>query len=226
MGLRIKPEFRLDAYHTIFFEVGLITVLCIFIAAFRYNFGTERVNAYFDIKEVNEYLFTGAESIAIPSLNEITLPPPPRPHVAFDAPEDEIIEDLDVDLGLANELIPKSSIEIPVSLLLEEDWDEDFVFVAVQQLPELIGGLASLRDEIQYPEMARRRGIEGRVFVQFIVNEQGKVEDPKVIRGIGGGCDEEVYNAIKKMRFRPGMQRGRTVRVQFTISVLFRLYYY
>lgn len=226
MGLRINPEFRLDAYHTIFFEVGLIAILCIFIAAFRYNFGTERVNTYFDIREENEYLFTGAELIAVPGLTEITLPPPPRPHVVFDAPEDEIVEDLDVDLGLDNELILKSSIEIPVSLLLEEDWDEEFVFVAVQQLPELIGGLASLRNEIQYPEMARRRGIEGRVFVQFIVNEQGKVEDPKVIRGIGGGCDEEVYNAVKKMRFRPGMQRGRTVRVQFTISVLFRLYYY
>jgi len=226
LGFRLKPEFRLDAYHTIFFEVALIVVLCVFVTAFRFNFGSERVNEFPDFEETYEVYFSGAESIAIPRSAEISLPPPPRPIVDFEQPEDEIVEDLDLDLGLDNELILRSSVEIPVSLLLEDDYDEDIVFVAVQQLPELIGGLASLRNEIQYPEMARRRGIEGRVFVQFIVNEEGKVEDPKVIRGIGGGCDEEVYNAVKNMRFRPGMQRGRTVRVQFTISVLFRLYYY
>ena len=71
--------------------------------------------------------------------------------------------------------------------------------------------------------MARRAGIEGRVTVQFIVNEAGQVENPRVIRGIGGGCDEAALEAVKKAKFTPGMQRGRPVRVQFSLPVIFRL---
>jgi periplasmic protein TonB len=95
--------------------------------------------------------------------------------------------------------------------------------VVVEQMPELIGGLAELQSRIRYPEMARRAGIEGRVYVQFIVNERGEVEDPRVIRGIGGGCDEEAIRAVQQAQFRPGMQRGRPVRVQYSLPIVFRL---
>jgi protein TonB len=71
--------------------------------------------------------------------------------------------------------------------------------------------------------MARKAGIEGRVTVQFIVNEQGKVENAQVVRGIGGGCDEEALKAIRAAEFEPGMQRGRPVRVQYALSINFRL---
>ncbi|NBC05092.1 MAG: TonB family protein, partial [Bacteroidetes bacterium] len=99
---------------------------------------------------------------------------------------------------------------------------EDF-FVVVEEMPELIGGLASIQKNITYPEMARRAGIEGRVYVQFIVNEQGEVERPKVIRGIGGGADEEALRAVKQAKFKPGIQRGQPVRVQYSLPVVFRL---
>jgi protein TonB len=104
----------------------------------------------------------------------------------------------------------------------EEEPEEDF-FVVVEEMPELIGGLASIQSNIEYPEMARRAGIEGRVYVQFIVNERGEVEDPRVIRGIGGGADKEALRAVRQAKFRPGMQRGRPVRVQYSLPVVFRL---
>src|SRR5699024_9863080 len=101
--------------------------------------------------------------------------------------------------------------------------EEESFFVVVEQMPTLIGGLAELQKGITYPEMARRAGIEGRVIVQFIVNEQGKVEDPRVIRGIGGGCDEEALRAVRKASFKPGRQRGKPVRVQYSLPVIFKL---
>lgn len=100
--------------------------------------------------------------------------------------------------------------------------DEDY-FVVVEEMPELIGGLAAIQRNIQYPEMARRAGIEGRVYVQFIVNENGDVEDSRVIRGIGGGADEEALRAVRQAKFKPGIQRGQPVRVQYSLPVVFRL---
>jgi len=90
-------------------------------------------------------------------------------------------------------------------------------------MPELIGGLGELQSKIRYPEMARRAGIEGRVFIQFIVNEQGQVENPRVMRGIGGGADEEALRVVSQAQFKPGMQRGRPVRVQYSLPIFFRL---
>jgi len=102
------------------------------------------------------------------------------------------------------------------------DDPEDY-FVVVEEMPELIGGLASIQQQIRYPEMARRAGIEGRVYVQFIINEQGDVERPRVIRGIGGGADEEALRVVSQARFKPGLQRGQPVRVQYSLPIFFRL---
>lgn len=90
-------------------------------------------------------------------------------------------------------------------------------------MPALIGGLASLQQNISYPNMARKAGIEGRVIVQFVVTEQGTVENPQVIRGIGGGCDKEALRAVTTAKFEPGRQRGKAVRVQYSLPVTFRL---
>ncbi|MEX2601735.1 MAG: energy transducer TonB [Balneolaceae bacterium] len=101
--------------------------------------------------------------------------------------------------------------------------EEDDFFTVVEEMPELIGGLAVLMDELSYPERARRAGIEGRVFVQFIVNEQGRVERPRVIRGIGAGCDEEALRVVSQAQFNPGLQNGQPVRVQYSLPIVYQL---
>ncbi|WP_103664493.1 M56 family metallopeptidase [Gracilimonas amylolytica] len=104
-------------------------------------------------------------------------------------------------------------------------FDDDLgdYFVVVEEMPKLIDGMASIQSKIEYPAMARQAGIEGRVTVQFIVNEQGDVENPQVVRGIGGGADEEALRVVKQAKFEPGIQRGRAVRVQYALSINFRL---
>jgi protein TonB len=101
--------------------------------------------------------------------------------------------------------------------------DEQEVFAVVEQAPKLKGGYASLLNAIQYPEEARLKNIEGRVFVQFIIDTEGKVRTPEVIRGIGYGCDEAALEAVKQLEFEPGVQRGRTVNVRYSLPIVFKL---
>ena len=90
-------------------------------------------------------------------------------------------------------------------------------------LPKMVGGLPALFANIEYPNQAKANGIEGKVEVEFTVNELGMVENINIINGIGGGCDEEVVRALKKTRFSPAIQNGRFVKVKLSQSILFEL---
>jgi TonB family protein len=97
------------------------------------------------------------------------------------------------------------------------------VYVVTDKMPELIGGLASIQSRVQYPELARKAGIEGRVYVQFVVDKKGNDVDPKVVKGIGGGCDQVALNAVKQARFNPGYKDGKPVQVKYAIPIVFKL---
>jgi len=217
VGSHKRPEISRHDDYPIFYEIGLIVVLLLFILAFRYNFGENVPDVYNPEVHKEELLVLDDHFIElkeIPKTNPVEAPPPPpHPRLPAPIPEDDIIEDhIEEELLYRNttELRLSNPIDLPPLPKKEPELeDEDVIFVIVQRMPELIGGLKSVRNEITYTERAIRQGIEGRVFVQFIVNEDGNVESPEVIRGIGHGCDVEVVNAIKKIRFRPGMQRGQ-----------------
>ncbi|MEX0944213.1 MAG: energy transducer TonB [Balneolaceae bacterium] len=214
---RKKPDADLRNYHTIFLELGLLFTLVLFIVAVRMDLTSlapEEVTL--DEQEIVEM-----EEI-IQTRQIETPPPPPRPPVPVEVPNDEILEDVDIDIGGDLDLGGQLSMPPPPPPPQEEEPEEDF-FVVVEEMPELIGGLGELQRQIKYPEMARRAGIEGRVFIQFIVNERGEVENPIVMRGIGGGADEEALRVVSQAKFTPGMQRGRPVRVQYSLPIYFRL---
>ncbi len=100
--------------------------------------------------------------------------------------------------------------------------EEPSFFVAVEEMPELIGGLAQLQSRIKYPDIAKRVGVEGKVLIQALVDEKGDVVSVKTLKGIGAGCDEEAMNAVKDSKFVPGKQRGKNVKVQVTIPIVFK----
>ncbi len=99
---------------------------------------------------------------------------------------------------------------------------EPAFFVAVEEMPELVGGIKGLQNKIVYPEIAKRVGIEGKVLVQAIVDENGKVISTSTIKGIGAGCDEVAMDAVRNSKFTPGKQRGKNVKVQVTIPIVFK----
>ena len=96
-------------------------------------------------------------------------------------------------------------------------------FVAVEEMPEPIGGIQAIQSKIVYPEIAKRAGVEGKVYVLAFVDEHGTVADAKIIKGIGAGCDEAALNAVIQTKFKPGKQRGVPVKVQVSIPIIFRL---
>lgn len=97
------------------------------------------------------------------------------------------------------------------------------VFVAVEQMPELIGGIRGLQQQITYPEGARRSGAEGRVIVTFEVSREGEVDDAEVLKGVSDPLDAEALRVVREAEFRPGRQRGEPVRVKLSLPVTFRL---
>jgi len=105
---------------------------------------------------------------------------------------------------------------------IEENKEPTF-FVAVEEMPQPIGGLQGIQSKITYPEIAKRAGVEGKVFIRAYVDETGTVVHAEVVKGIGGGCDEAALDAIMNTKFTPGKQRGKPIKVQVTVPVLFKL---
>lgn len=219
--IRTEPKKNLRNYYTIFLEIGLIGALLILTILTRIHFTPSET----EIPVVQEQEAIQMEEIVQTKQIE-KVPPPPRPPVPVAVPNDEIIEDVNIDINA--DLDFDKQLDLPPAPPKQaeegqdEEEEEDF-FVLVQQMPELIGGIAGLQEKIKYPENAIRANIEGRVYVQFIVNEKGEVENPRIVRGIGGGCDEEALRVIKTAKFKPGLQRGRPVRVQYNLPIIFRL---
>ncbi len=100
---------------------------------------------------------------------------------------------------------------------------EDIYFVAVEDMPEPIGGIKGIQEKIHYPEIAKLAGIEGRVYVKAFIDEKGNVTNAEIIKGIGAGCNEEALKAVRETKFIPGRQRGKAVKVQVSIPILFKL---
>lgn len=97
------------------------------------------------------------------------------------------------------------------------------VFGVVEEMPELIGGQSGLQERLQYPSVAERAGIEGRVTVEFVVNKLGDPDSSRVIRGIGGGCDAESLRLVQTTKWEPGKQRGELACVRMSLPVIFKL---
>ena len=105
---------------------------------------------------------------------------------------------------------------------------DDEVFVVVEEQAEFPGGMeamyAYIVKNLKYPEAAKEKGIEGRVFVQFVIEKDGSISNVKILRGIGGGCDEAAKEMVEKMpKWKPGKQKGKPVRFQFTLPIKFEL---
>lgn len=215
---RKKDNVDLRNYYNVYLQVGLAITLLTMIVMFRANL---------DFGGGVDFEITEQETIEMEEVvqteQQAKPPPPPRPPVPVEVPNDEIIDDSDLNLDASLDLDMALDLPPPPPAAKKVEEEEPEIFLVVEQDPELIGGLEGLQRSIRYPEIARKAGIEGRVFVQFVVDEKGNVIDPVVTRGIGGGCDEAALDAVRKAKFKPGKQRGRAVKVQYSLPVTFRL---
>ncbi len=185
-----------------------------------------------------------AEFINMAKPKEDAPPPPPPPppaaleqKVKFVAPvvtTEEVVETPDIfnqdDLNkkpIEAVAVEEAVAAAPKEQVIEVE-EKKPIFTIVEEMPSFPGGdeprIKFLRDNIVYPQMAKENNIQGTVYVSFVVNSNGKVIDVKLLRGIGGGCDEEAVRVVKLMPpWNPGKQNGKSVRVQFNMPIRFTL---
>lgn len=197
-------------------EISLIIALGIMIVSFKFFPKFERetiaIDAPQELIDVEDVEATKQEQAP---------PPPPKPPIPIEAPTDDVLEDVEIE---STELDESATVAAPPPPPVEEEEDtEPVFFVAVEEMPEPIGGIAAIQSKIVYPEIAKRAGVQGRVFVKAYVDEAGRVTKVELIRGIGAGCDEAAMDAVNSVMFSPGKQRGKAVKVQVTVPVLFKL---
>jgi len=164
----------------------------------------------------------------------IEAPPPLKSTIKFTPPvikPDEQVQDefvtvdelKDVDPGLSTEEGNPEGVDYSLIEVEEKVEEAPTYFVAVEEMPEPIGGIKAIQEKITYPEIAKRAGVEGKVYILAFVDEEGNVTKTQVIKGIGAGCDEAALDAVKKTKFKPGKQRGKPVKVQVSIPIVFKL---
>ena len=168
-------------------------------------------------------LFTMEEEIEMEIPPTTQPPPPPPPPVV----QIEIVKDEDI---IQEEEIPEVEIDEDEDIdldIIDEEIDEEEVFIIVDDQPEFPGGNMALfnfiNKNIKYAHQAIEMEIEGMVVVQFVVNKKGEINDVKILKSLGGGCDEEALRIVKGMpKWKAGRQHGRPVNVSFKLPFRFQ----
>ncbi|RLD24587.1 MAG: energy transducer TonB [Bacteroidetes bacterium] len=226
MEARKNPKYDLRQYKALFFNIGLVVSLLMVIGAFEWRFYDDQ-----DIMSNGTSSIDFVEAMNIP-VTEQPPPPPPKAlkNIKIIAVEDieEIEEEIQInlDIEMTEDMVVDKLPEVIIEEVEEEDFDE--IFVIVEQNPVPSGGMgkfyAHVYENIKYPRQAQTLRIEGKVFIQFVVGKDGKLTDIEVIRGIGGGCDEEAIRVIKNAPdWKAGKQRGKPVRVKMVLPITFRI---
>ena len=226
MEIKKSPRANLEDKKLTFTLVGLVLALLVILIVINYkSYDKQNLDAFARQVEVMEE-----------EMVEITKQEQPKPQIQAPKPQvtqiqvvdnEAEVEDLDINAEVdQNEVIEEYVYEAPE--IEEEEIEEEEVFKSVEEQPEFPGGTAKLLEYVQknlkYPMMARESDIQGRVFVGFIVEKDGSITNVQVLRGIGGGCDEEAVRVVQSLpKFKPGKQRGNPVRVQYTLPIVFRL---
>jgi len=217
VALRKNPKADLKKKYTRVFETSLIIVLVLLIAAFKYF---PRIQGQ-KLKVQGPQELVDVEDI-VNTKQETAPPPPPKPPIPIEAPSDEVLDDVEIEDTELDENAQVNTPPPPPPKVEEEEAAPQF-FVAVEEMPKPIGGIAAIQKRIVYPEIAKRAGVQGRVFIKAFVDENGNVVKAEVIKGIGAGCDEAAIKAVMATKFKPGKQRGKPVKVQVSIPILFKL---
>ena len=228
MEIKKTPKADLENKKSTWMLAGYVIVLAFMFVAFEW---TKR-DIKIDTSQAVANIVFEEEIIPITEQQEQVAPPPPvaPPPVAENltiVDNEADVEETDIasteDVGQAVE------IKYVAPTVEEEEPEEQTIFEVVEQMPEFPnGGMAGLMQflskNIKYPTIAQENGTQGRVVVQFVVNKDGSIVDATVLRGVDPYLDKEAIRVINSMpKWKPGMQRGKPVRVKYTVPVMFRL---
>ena len=225
MQLKKSPKASLEDKKLTYVLMGLVLVLSICYVAFEWT--EKEVTKY----EVTDTDFFFEEEIDIQQTTQETPPPPPPPAVqeveVLNVVEDDV-EVETIEINTEDDKDVEVIIAPPVEAPVEEE-EEEVIFMVVETMPEFPGGQQALfkylGENVKYPVIAQENGIQGRVICQFVVNKDGSIVEAVVVRSSGEpSLDKEALRVINSMpKWKPGKQRGKPVRVKYTVPVNFRL---
>jgi protein TonB len=225
MEIKKSPKADLEDKKFTWLLAGYVIVLTIMFVAFEW---TE-----YDVKVDTSNLISDVifeeEIIPITQPDQTIAPPP-----AEVPKEIEVLNIVDDNANVAETTLASSEdtggkVEVKyIASTVEEEPEEQVIFEVVENMPEFPGGMSELMQyfskNIKYPTIAQENGTQGRVIVQFVVNRDGSIVDPVVVRSVDPYLDREALRVIMAMpKWKAGMQRGKSVRVKFTVPVQFRL---
>lgn len=227
MEIKKSPKADLQRQKGTWMLVGYVLALSVVFVAFEWS----KRDVTVDTTETVQDVFFEEEVIPITEQQELVTPPPPEvPAIAENltiVEDDSNIEE--TQIASAEETGEAVEVGTIAPVVEEEEPEEQEIFEVVEQMPEFPnGGMAGLMSylgkNIKYPTIAQENGTQGRVTVQFVVNKDGSIVDAKVLRGVDPYLDKEALRVINAMpKWKPGMQRGKPVRVKYTVPVTFRL---
>ena len=227
MEIKKSPKADLEGKKLTFTLIGLVVTLFIVWRVFEYkSYDKQTIDDLQRTVEVIE-----EEMVEITKQEQPKVQPPqPKPQITkIEIVEDDVEVEDEIDINAEvdqDEVIEEYDFTPPE--IEEEEIVEAEIFKVVEEMPEFPGGAAKMMEFIQknikYPMMARESDIQGRVFVNFVVEPDGSITNVTVMRGIGGGCDEEALRVVQSMpAWKPGKQRGSAVRCSFTVPIIFKL---
>lgn len=228
MKAKKNPNVSLEQRKGSYFAVGLLFTLAAVFCMFEYRSYDEQI-----IESLKSVKINLIEEEVIPVSQETPPPPPPPPQATsqIEIVADEVIieDELEID---DMEVEVDTEIDYVISDFNNDDTEEEVIeeeiFTIVEEMPKFPGGIEALfsylSKTLKYPAMAKDANIQGKVYVTFIVDRDGSIANAQVLRGIGGGCDEEAIKVVKSMpKWEPGKQRGKAVRVQYNLPINFIL---
>ena len=226
MEVKKSPKADLESKRGIWLLLGVILSLGIMFVAFEWSERDKKFNTDTGLAAVQ----FEEEIIPITEQEEKQAPPPPE------APKvEEVLEIVQNDAKVEESNIQSSEetgkaveVKYVAPVEVEEDVEEQQIFQVVEEMPEFPGGMAEclkfLGKNIKYPTISQENGVQGKVIVQFVVNRDGSIVDPVVVRSVDPYLDKEALRVIKMMpKWKPGKQRNKPVRVKYTVPVTFKL---
>ena len=226
MEIKKLPKADLENKKTVFMQIGLVVVLSLVLIAFEWT----TTDVSIDMSLSDEGAAVEEEIIPITRQEEVKPPPPPPPPKAADILNivDDDVE-LDDELEIMDtEMDQDQMVDFSDIVMEEEERETGEVFMIVEEMPEFPGGNAALMkylaNAVKFPVIAQENGIQGRVYVQFVISAKGEVTNAVILRGVDSSLDKEALRVVQNMpKWKPGKQRNRPVRVSYTVPINFVL---
>lgn len=230
MEIKKSPKADLERGKTLSVLMGFVVGLAVLFVGFEWS--TRDVMVVQESDGVADIIAEEEVEITRPENTPPPPPPPPAPVVTevLNVVEDDVeLEQQDILSSEDNQQEAQTAVYTPPAVVEEEEEEAaQQIFTVVEEMPEFPGGqmelLKYLGKSIKYPVIAQENGIQGRVVCAFVINRDGSIVDAEVLRGVDPSLDKEALRVINSMpKWKPGKQRGKPVRVKYTVPVVFRL---